>query len=379
MGTKRTRNGGGSVRKRPNGRYEARLSLSDGRRPSIYGKTEQEVVEKMTRMLSDDHRGLPVITKKLTVKEYLTDWLENGTTVGPTTKPGYCHYINKHIIPALGRIQLAKLTPQQVQAFIKAKQATDLTPRTVQYIYAILRKALNDALKMGLVSQNVATLIPNTPKVRQQEVEPLTPTEVNTLLKSIKGHRLEPLWISAMATGMRQGELLGLTWDNVDLVAGTVSIRRQLQRIDGTLQLVPTKTDRSRRVLNLPKVAVDALKMQRAYQIWESASPEWRGNALNLVFTTKRGTPLEASNVTHYFQKALKAAHVRHTTFHNARHTNASLLLAQGADLRTIMGVLGHSQITLTANTYTHLMPDLKRDAANRVDAAFAALSENTA
>jgi integrase len=135
---------------------------------------------------------------------------------------------------------------------------------------------------------------------------------------------------------------------------------------------VPTKTDRSRRILNLPKVATDALRMQRARQLWDrgTAGSRWKGSPWDLVFTTSVGTPLEASNVTHYLQKALERAGVRRTTFHDTRHTNASLLLAQGADLRTIMGVLGHGQITLTANTYTHLMPDLKRDAA------FAALTE---
>jgi integrase len=229
MAARRNDNGGGSIRQRRDGMYEGRISIPDMRRPSIYGKTQREVREKVTKMQADAQRGLPIITKCQTVAQYLMDWLENGTTVGVTTKPGYASYINKHIIPALGKVQLDKLTPQQAQAFIKAKQATNPSPRTVQYIYAVLRKALNDALKLGLGDRNVATLIPNTPKVRPSEVEPLTPDEVRALLIAIRGDRLEPLWITAMATSLRQGELLGLTWDNVDLDGGTVTVRRQLQ------------------------------------------------------------------------------------------------------------------------------------------------------
>ena len=195
----------------------------------------------------------------------------------------------KHIVPGLGRVPLAKLTPQQIQAFLNDRLKSGrqppprrtkpdaeppkpvlpdnpaLTPRTVQHIHATLRAALEQALRWNLVARNVATLV-DAPRVRRPEVQPYTPEEARAFLDKIAEGRLEALYSAALAVGLRQGEALGLRWPDVDFEARTLAIRNSLQRVDGKLQLVECKTQKSRRTIMLPQVAVDALLRHRTRQ-----------------------------------------------------------------------------------------------------------------
>jgi integrase len=167
---------------------------------------------------------------------------------------------------------------------------------------------------------------------------------------------------------MRQGEMLGLRWQDVDLDGGTLRVRHQMQRVNGKLQLVEPKTKKSRRTVALPAIVVAALRAHRERQTFEKRWAGTRWQERGLVFTTTIGTPLDNSNVVHGFQKLLAAHGMRKQRFHDLRHCAASLLLAQGAGLRTVMDVLGHSTITLTANTYGHLTDETRRVAADLMD-----------
>jgi integrase len=280
--------------------------------------------------------------------------------------------VRRHVVPALGRHQLAQLSPQDVQGYMKAKQAAGLSARTVLYHRAVLRRALGQALKWGVAARNVATLV-DPPRVERHEVEPLDVEQANTFLNSVRGHRLEALFTVALALGLRQGEALGLRWEDVDLDRAVLHVRKQVQRIEGKLTLVEPKTAKSRRSVALPTFAVDALRAHKVRQLEERLLAGNRWQDWGLVFPSATGTPMDASNLIGQYHRLLERAGLPRRRFHDLRHTCATLLLIQGEDLRVVMEVLGHSQISLTANTYQHVAQSLKRGAADRMQALFAA------
>lgn len=363
----------GSIRKRPDGKWEARLSLPNGKRKSLYGKTRREVQDKLKSAQRDLDNGLNLAGAQQTVGQFLDHWLEDVVrpSVRPRTHHSYALLVRLHLKPELGHIQLTKLTPQHVQAMMSRKTAAGLSPRTVQYIRAVLRRALGQAMKWSLVGRNVATLV-DPPRSVRKPVEPLTAEQARHFLNHAKDDRLGPLFHIAITTGLRQGELFGLRWDDVDLEVGTLTVRHALQRMDGKLQLVEPKTTLSRRTINLPASAVAVLRTRRIRQLEERllAGSQW--SDWGLVFTSSIGTPLEPSNVCKRLHLLLGAAGLPRQRFHDLRHCAASLLFAGGVAPRTIMGIMGHSQISLTMNTYAHLSPALQQDAAERLDALLA-------
>ena len=235
-------------------------------------------------------------------------------------------------------------------------------------MHSVLRQGLVQALRWGLVPRNVATLV-ERPKVTRREVQPFDPDQVRILLDAITGDRLEALYTVALAVGLRRGEALGLRWQYVDLDAGTLRVCASLQRVNGKLQLQEPKTTRSRRTIALPQTVIDALRQHRARQLRErlSAGSHWQQH--DLVFTTSAGKPHDPRNITRHFQKVLSGAGLPRIRFHDLRHTCASLLLVQGVHPRIVMEILGHSQISMTMDTYSHVMPELQREAATQMDA----------
>lgn len=220
-----------------------------------------------------------------------------------------------------------------------------------------------------MVARNVATLV-DVPRVQRPEVQPFSLEQARTILDAIRGNRFEALYSVALAVGLRRGEALGLRWDDVDLDAGTLKVRTALQRIDGKLQLVEPKTSRSRRTIALPDMAVAALRSHRARQLQERLLAGSRWQDTGMVFTTSIGTYMEPRNLTRHFNRTVKNAGLPPKRFHDLRHTCASLLLAQGVHARVVMEILGHSQIGLTMDTYSHVAPSLQRDAAGRMNDA---------
>jgi len=361
------------------------------------GRTRDEVAKKLTKALSDIQKGLPLAGERQTVAQFLQVWLDEvaKANVRPSTLASYTWLVKKHLMPGLGRFSLAKLSPQQLQTFLndrlksgrqplprrrkadakpetpKAPANPALTPRTVQHMHATLRAALDQAEKWGLVARNVARLV-DAPRVRRPEVQPLTPEQAKSLLAAVRDNRLEALYSVGVAMGLRQGEVLGLRWPDIDFEKGTLSVRSALQRVNGKLQLVEVKTSRSRRTIRLPQVAVSALLRHRARQEQERQFAGERWHETGHVFTTTIGTPLEGPTVTHRFQLALKAAGLPRFRFHDLRHTCATLLLAQGVAPRLIMEILGHSQIAVTMNLYAHVLPTMQVEVAAKMDAVLA-------
>lgn len=365
----------GSIFRRKDGRWVAGMTVEGLRRKYFYGRTRPEVAAKLAAAMADLANGqAPSTNERQTVGQFLTDWLKDTAKprVRASTFRGYEGKIRTHILPGLGKVRLVKLTPQRLEAFLNQKRIAGLSAQTVQHLRAILRAALRDAVKWGLVSRNVATLV-DGPRVPHHDIQPLSPDEARRLLEVVAPHRLGALFSVALAVGLRQGEALGLRWEDVDLEEGTLAVRKTLQRIDGKFVLVEPKTVRSRRTIALPSAAVDALRRHRARQMEDRlmAGSMWKDD-WGLVFTTATGRPLQGTNVTRTFQQLLAKAALRRQRFHDLRHSCASLLLAQGVHPRVVMETLGHSQIGLTMNTYSHVLPPLQREAAVRMDEVLA-------
>ena len=298
--------------------------------------------------------------------QFLGRWLSDSVkpAVRPRTFQSYQELVRLHLGPVLGRIPLAKLQPQNVQALINAKLSTGLSPRRVQYIHAVLRRALGQAQRWDLVQRNVARLV-DSPRVERVDIEPYTPDEAKAFVQAIRGDRLEALFHLALAIGLRQGEVLGLSWTDVDFDRGQLSVRASLQRIDGEFRIVEPKSARSRRVIALPEPSLRVLRGHRLRQLEERlfAGPLWEDTGL--VFTTPTGAPLSDGHVRKRLYQILRHSGLRRLRFHDLRHACASLLLAQNVHPRVVMETLGHS--TFTMDLYAHVIPSLQREAAGKM------------
>jgi integrase len=367
--------GEGSIFHRKDGRWEARVDLGwqDGRRrrKALYGATRQEVRGKLVEALRAREQGLLSTGSSQTVGQFLARWFDGSTvSLRPKTVRTYEYLVRVHLIPGLGRYRLDRLTPEDVQTFLDRKLQVDgLSGQTAAHLRAVLRTALNRAVRWGFVARNVAALS-DPPRVRRYDYKVLSPEEAQRLLAATTDDRLHALYSVATALGLRQGEALGLRWEELDLERRELRVRFALQRVKGQLVLVEPKTKTSRRTIRLPVAVVEALRAHRARQLEDRlvAGSAWQ--ECGLVFTTRKGTPLEGTEVTKHFQRRLIAAGLPRMRFHELRHSAASLMLAQGVPLRSVMEVLGHSTIALTANTYGHLFPNLLDDAADAMDRA---------
>lgn len=376
---KRRGPGEGSIYQRQDGRWVAEIYVSRdsaGKRRSkyFYGATQKEVLGKRTRALSDRQRGLPVDPDRQTVKDFLTRWLADSVKGknAPRTHESYSGVVNRHIIPAIGHLRLTKLTPQHLQHLYQVKQEEGLT-RAVRLMHAVLHRALDQALRWGLVYRNVADAV-DAPRVTRREMQVLSPEQAGQFLDASRGDRLHALYVLAIGCGLRQGELLGLKWADVDWDNSTLQVQRQLQYMNGEFVFSEPKSQKARRTVALPALAVAALKTHKAKQAAErlALGPVWEDN--DLVFTSEAGAPLHKSSLRiRSFNPILERAGVPKVRFHDLRHTAATLLLARGVHPKLVQEQLGHSQISLTLDTYSHVLPTMKKDVAAQMDAILTA------
>ena len=368
-------NGEGSITRRKDGLYMARYTIqtaTGAKRKTLYGKTRGEVSEKLTKAMADRDGGLVFDADNLKVGEYIARWLADFVrdTVRPTTFERYEQIVRAHIHPVLGRIKLKNLTPAHVRGLYREKLEGGLSPRTVQYIHVTLHKALKAAVADGLVPRNVTEAV-KAPQVRREEMQPLSPEQVKTLFEAARGDRLEALYILAVHTGLRQGELLGLKWDDVDLEDGTLQVRRALTTAKGGPVLAAPKTKGSRRSVKLTQSAIEALKSHLKRQLGEidRAGSLWQENGL--IFASESGAPLDRRTVTsHRFKPLLKRAGLPSVRFHDLRHTCATLLLTRNVNPKIVSEMLGHSTIAITLDTYSHVLPNMRDQAAAAMEDA---------
>jgi integrase len=408
--TKRTYGEGTEVKLGADGRWHAYVSLgvkSGGRRDRrhLSGATQQDVRRQVREALKQRDDGLrPADGRSMTLAVWLDHWLDTiaAPKLRPSTLTGYRQYIENRIKPALGHYRLKELQPEHVERFYRAAaqpgrrvdstgktvELRPLAPASILQCHRVLSRALKVAMQRGRVAQNVCMLV-DAPSVRRQEVEPLTADEARRVLETASGHRNAARWSVALALGLRQGEALGLQWSDLDLDSGSVRVRRALQRqphrhgcdgtcekrravdcptrIDGGLVFVEPKSLAGTRTIALPGPLIESLRAHRKAQVTEriAAGDEWRD--LDLVFAQVNGRPIDPRADWKAWGALLGEAQVRRARLHDARHTAATLLLQQGVHARVAMQILGHSQISLTLGTYSHVVPDLARDAADKM------------
>jgi len=361
----------GSIYRQGDSRWAAAVSLPGRKRKYFYGRTREAVQKKLLKARHDLQQGLPLSDERITFGKYLDKWLEDSVqpSVRPATFNRYSRDCRIHIKPALGYIKLVRLNPGEIQSLLNRKQVEGLSPASVRHIHAVIRRALEQAYQWQLVPRNVAKLV-KPPRVPKKEAKALSPEQARAFLNAVKEDRLVAFYTVAMALGLRRGECLALKWDDIDFENETLRVRHTLHRIrGGGWTLAEPKSANSRRTIALPKVIVKAFREHKKRQLEERIFQGSRWQETGFVFTSTIGTPLNGDNVFKKFRDILKKAGLPEINLHGLRHTAASLLLVQGVSPRVVMETLGHSQISFTMNTYSHVMPVLMRDAADKMDA----------
>src|SRR5215213_6874065 len=357
-------NGEGSISRRKDGRWEAKYTAhtADGpKRRALYGKTRKEAADKLAKALADRASGYTFDTENMTVGEYLDRWLKDTDqgSVRTSTYERHEQIIRLHIKPALGRVKLSKLAPAHVQGLYRDKLDSGLSPATVQKIHAVLHKALAQALKWNMIARNAADVV-KAPRPAPEEMHPLSPDEARKLIEAVRGDKLEALYILAVHTGMRQGELLALKWEDVDLNEGVIRIRRTLVRSGGRISLGEPKTKGSRRTVYLTGAAVEALQAHLEQQLEdiERLGDLYRDHGL--VFTSGVGTLINPSNMRRRsFKPLLQRVGLPQIRFHDLRHTCATLLLSRNVHPKYVQELLGHATVAITLDTYSHVIPGM--------------------
>lgn len=362
-------NGEGSISQRADGRWMGRATIN-GKRHGVYAKTRKEAADKLRALMADADKGVLPPAERLTLGQHVERWLTDVVkhSVRPRTFESYSELMRLYVLPALGGHKLSALQPGHVQKLYGDLLDRGLSASTVRRVHAGLHRSLEQAVNWNLVPRNVAH-IAQPPRAKRNEIAALTPEQTRELLGAAKGTRWEALIVLAVSTGLRQGELLGLKWVDVDFNTGALHVRRQLGR-DG--QLSEPKTAKGRRKVGLPASAVAALKDQKRRQAETRLlmGPQWEHN--DLVFATHAGRPLGCRNVVREFHLLLEKAGLPSVPFHALRHTAASLLLSQGVHPKVVQERLGHSNIAMTLDIYSHLIPSLDRDAADKLEVLFA-------
>lgn len=375
-------NGEGTIFKREihgKTKYVSQVSLGyhpDGKRnrPTVYGDTKREVQEKIDELRYKAKRGLITRSTRENLGSYLDRWLEDRSLdLKPKTIETYEVMIRTHLKPALGKKALQALRPAHIKAYLRKAASRGASPRVRQMSYNILHKALVDALRECLIAINPCDGV-DKPKVQKKEMDILTPAEVIEFLEAAKEDRLYALYVVALSTGLRQGELLALEWRDFDRINGSISIQRNLVESKGRLCADAPKTKKSARRVTLPATAVRALESHRKRQALEDANlgPQSRAETKHLIFRDNKGGYLRKSNlIRRSFRKILQRANLRYIRFHDLRHTAASLMLQENIHPSVVQARLGHSSVMTTLDCYSHLLPSVEEAAATRLDHLF--------
>ena len=369
---KRRANGEGNIRKRQDGRWEGRYTA--GRNPetgkaiykNVLAKTQKECKEKLVQAIKKCEQVDTVKSKQYTVGQWMDIWFENWAKVKvrPSSHQTYRGYIENHIKPRIGDIQLAKLTTLDLQKLYKdllaggrverteaMHQPKGLSAKTVRNINQVISSAMDFAKEQRLILCNPTDGCA-LPKPAHKEMKTLSADQLAAFLREAKESGVFELYYIELATGLRRGELLGLKWSDIDFNQGVLHIRRQIARIDGEVVEAPLKTENSYRILPLGADAVGILLEQR-----KKTNGEY-------VFPSPTGGPISPDSVLHMLHRVLKRAGLPEVRFHDLRHTFATLALQNGVDIKTVSGMLGHYSAGFTLDTYAHVTTAAQKQAA---------------
>ena len=377
---KRRANGEGNIRKRSDGRWEGRYTA--GRDPetgktvykNVLGKTQAEVKAKLKQAIQENTEVDTLKAAQYTVGQWMDIWFENYAKikVRPTSHQTYRGYIDNHIKPNIGKIQLGKLTTLELQKLykkllskgrvdrIEAKgQPKGLSPKTVRNIHQVISSAMDFARSQKLIAVNPADSCA-LPKLEHREMKTLPAEQLASFLREAKESGVFEMYYIELATGLRRGELLGLKWEDLDLEQGTLRVQRQVSRINGEVVEAPLKTKNSYRTISLGGDAVGILNEQRK-----------KCGGSEYVFPSPTGGPISPDSVIQMLHRVLKRAGLPKVRFHDLRHTFATVALQNGVDIKTVSGMLGHYSAGFTLDTYAHVTTQAQREAAKTMGSVF--------
>lgn len=378
-------NGEGTIYKRSDGRWSGQATVgrnTDGspKRLTVYGKSRKEVADKIAEMLLDIKTGDYIEPNKTTLGEWLDIWMRDYKTISlkETTYDSYSMNIRVHIKPCIGYISLFELSVSHIQGLINTLHRQGKSSALIRKIKNILKGALDQAVANGMISRNVVGGV-TLPKHTQKEIRWLSVEEERTFINATKGNRLEVAFKLALVTGLRLGELIGLTWDCIDLNIGVITIKQTLIRVKSRedegknlYYISPTtKTKKSMRRVPIPKSAIKMLKEHKKTQNAEKKLAGELYTDNNLVFCTALGNRLIPRNVERSFANIIRDAGIEGASVHSLRHTYATRLFENGVAAKTVSELLGHTDVTHTLNVYTHVANIVKEKAVEFLDYVF--------
>ena len=374
----RAASGSGTIRQRPDGTWEARFVVGHdpgtGKpiRKSVYGKTQAEVRKKMTATQRAIDNGTYQAPDKTTVSQWLDTWMETfcAVKVKPLTFSSYAVAIKNHIKPSLGALRLQAVRGIHVQKLYNSMAAAGLSAKTVKNVAAILHKAFSVAVKQGIMQANPCDAA-ELPKAAHKEITPLTDAEIPLFLEAIKGHPFGGAYALCLFAGLREGECLGLSWDQVDFEAQRITVSQQLQhekKRNAQYYIAPSTKSGKPRQIEPPEIAFQYLRAERKRQTENrlAAGPLW-SNPDNLVFTDELGRHLAISTFYKTFKRIAASIGRPDARPHDLRHTAATVAIAAGADIKSVQDLLGHATASFTLNVYAHTSDQMKKDTAARM------------
>ena len=383
MGKAKNAAGAGTMRQRANGLWEGRITIGTNPgtgkpiRKSVYGKTQKDVRRRMTEITRELDTHNYKEPSKMTVAAWMTMWIDNFTPhLAPLSRSKYKSEIKNHIVPALGALQLDAVSGLHVQSFYNSLTKAGLSGKTVSGIASILRKSFSKAVKQKLMQSNPC-LTADLPCIEKPEIDPLTDGEIPRFLAAIVGHPLEHAFALALFTGLREGELLGLSWGQVDFTNRKLTISQQLQKSRETGEYVIRECPKNRKIRTFapPDIAWEHLKLQRVKQLkMQLAAAGMWDNPDNLVFTDAYGKHLAISTFYKQFKVVATNLGRPELRVHDLRHTTATIAIASNADIKSVQNLLGHATAAFTLNTYAHTSEKMMQDTASRMQAYYSSL-----
>jgi len=374
MGKKRG-NGEGSIYQRSDGRWEARLRVQDGAggvvRKSLYGDTREELQKKLHALQKQRIEGTFNSDARRPLGEFLTVWLEQHVRPSREIRTTFFYesLIRRHIVPEIGHIRLENLKPQVIQSFYAKKLKDGASKGLVKKVHITLHAALAVAERQQIILRNPAHFV-TPPKPDRPEPKSYTPEEAVRFCAAVNGHLYECVYIMALDSACREGELLGLFWSDVDFASGTIRISRALKRIPGKIYFGPPKTPQSRRTIDLTSVSLRLLEVQRERQERMKLGKEWRPREgfENLVFTTETGNPIDGARLVTELKKICGRAGLPYYAFKGLRSSHSTLMAAKGVSPRVIQNRLGHSGLEMTLRAYTAVLPSMRSESVKVVE-----------
>lgn len=360
----------GTIYKRKNGMWRAQLSI-EGKRFSHTAISQSECREWLREMHKKVSAGFNFKSSKLTYNDFLNTWLSTlSGQLRRSTLVQYEQIIRTYVRPTIGRLKLIDLKPDRIQALYDSLLAKGKSRRTVQIVHAVVHRSLGQAVRLGILHLNPDDAT-SPPRPQEKEMQVFDQNQVQRFLVAAKskGHKVFALYFFLLATGVRQGEMLGLRWEDLDFAKQTVKISRQVRKIPGGgFEFIVPKTRNGFRTIKLGNETVEALKLHYSLQVDEknNAKRLWREHGL--VFPSEVGTPLNSNNVVRAFRSLLIEAGLPQIRFHDLRHTAASLMLNNGVDVLVVSRRLGHAKASITLDVYGHLLSDTQERAAEMIE-----------